>query len=284
MNAPAMPAPAAAESRRRFLRRTGFLAAAVPAAAAIDGLLVTPRRLVASDITAGTGLTGDRLRVVQVSDLHIHRLGGLERRLLEALHAAPADVVVITGDALDRADRLPVLDRLLGDFPRGPRTFAILGNWEHRCGVDLEALDRTYRRHGIELLVNRSVEVTHHGGRVRITGLDDFVGGHPDARAALATAAPLPGHLLLAHCPIARDALALPSEHAASLVLAGHTHGGQVAPFGVATVLPPGCGRYVAGWYRDAGPPMYVSRGIGTSLVPVRIGATPELVWLDWRP
>ena len=90
-------------------------------------------------------------------------------------------------------------------------------------------------------------------------------------------------HLVLAHCPITRDALALPAGHAASLVLSGHTHGGQVAPFGIATILPRGCGRYVAGWYRDAGPPMYVSRGIGTSLLPVRIGATPELVCIDWR-
>jgi len=284
MTCRAVPTAEALASRRRFLRRTGLLAAAVPAAAAIDGLAITPRRLVTSDITAGNGLTGERLTVAQVSDLHVQHIGSRERRLLEALHDAPADVVVITGDAIDHVARLPVLDRLLGDFPRGPRTLAILGNWEYRSGVDLGALDRTYRRHGIELLVNRSVEVTHHGGRARITGLDDFVGGHPDARAALATAAPLPGHLLLAHCPVARDALALPAEHAASLVLAGHTHGGQVAPFGLAAVLPPGCGRYVAGWYRDGGPPMYVSRGIGTSLVPVRIGATPELVRLDWRP
>lgn len=279
-----VPTPAAIEGRRRFLRRTGLLAAAVPAAAGIDGLLVTPRRLVTSDITAGTGQTGDRLVVAQVSDLHVQRIGGVERRLLEALHAAAADLIVITGDALDRADRLPVLDRLLGEFPRGPRRLAILGNWEYRCGVDLATLDRTYSRHGIELLVNRSVEVTHHGGRMRITGLDDAVCGRPDVRAALSTAAPLPGHLVLAHCPVTRDTLSLPPEQAASLVLAGHTHGGQVAPFGVATVLPPGSGRYVAGWYHDGGPPMYVSRGIGTSLVPVRIGATPELVRLDWRP
>jgi uncharacterized protein len=50
----------------------------------------------------------------------------------------------------------------------------------------------------------------------------------------------------------------------------------------VALTLPAGSGRYVAGWYRDAGPPMYVSRGIGTSLIPVRLGATPELVRFEW--
>jgi hypothetical protein len=65
-------------------------------------------------------------------------------------------------------------------------------------------------------------------------------------------------------------------------MLAGHTHGGQVAPFGIATVLPRGCGRYVAGWYREGGPPLFVSRGIGTSSLPVRIGASPELARFDW--
>jgi hypothetical protein len=75
----------------------------------------------------------------------------------------------------------------------------------------------------------------------------------------------------------------MPTDHPVDLLLAGHTHGGQVAPFGLALTLPSGSGRYVAGWYRDAGPPMYVSRGIGTSLIPVRLGATPELVRFEWQ-
>jgi predicted MPP superfamily phosphohydrolase len=65
-------------------------------------------------------------------------------------------------------------------------------------------------------------------------------------------------------------------------MLSGHTHGGQIAPFGVALKLPHGSGGYVAGWYRGDGVPLYVSRGIGTSLVPIRIGATPELAQFDW--
>jgi predicted MPP superfamily phosphohydrolase len=99
---------------------------------------------------------------------------------------------------------------------------------------------------------------------------------------ALASATRRDHHLVLAHCPAARDALGLPTEHPASLVLSGHTHGGQIAPLGIATWRPTGSGRYVAGWYTDGGPPLYVSRGVGTSLVPVRIGAAPEMVRIDW--
>jgi predicted MPP superfamily phosphohydrolase len=65
-------------------------------------------------------------------------------------------------------------------------------------------------------------------------------------------------------------------------MLSGHTHGGQIAPFGIAIKLPHGSGGYVSGWSRDDGGPLYVSRGIGTSLVPIRIGATPELAQFDW--
>lgn len=275
--------PAPKPSRRSLLRRACLLAGLVPAGAAIDGTLITPRRLVTTDHAFGHGAPATRLRVLQVSDLHVHAIGTLEQQLLEQIHASQADLIVITGDSIDREWALPHLDALLREFPTGPRTLAILGNWEYRSGVGLRKLADTYERHGIELLVNRSVTLEHHGRTIRITGLDDVRDGRPDAAAALADAEPLDHHLLLAHCPIARDALDLPGEHPASLVLSGHTHGGQVAPFGIAVRLPPGCGRYVAGWYRDGGPPMYVSRGIGTSLVPVRIGATPELVRIDWR-
>ena len=281
-----MPRTDSRLSRRRLLGRACLLAGVVPVTAAIDGTLITPRRLTTSDLSFGneTGDVADRLRILQVSDLHVHGMGTLERQLLEQLHASRADIIVITGDAVDRPGTLPLLETLLGEFPRSPRMLAIMGNWEYRCGFAVGELARSYERHGIELLVNRSIEIEHRGRHVRITGLDDAVEGQPAAAAAaLDGAGPLPHHLVLAHCPISRDMLGLPAEHPATLVLSGHTHGGQVAPFGVATILPRGCGRYVAGWYRDALPPMYVSRGIGTSLLPIRIGATPELVRLDWQ-
>ena len=270
-------------SRRTLLRRACLVAGTVPLAAAIDGVAITPRRLVTSTHSFGQAASTDRLRIVQVSDLHVHGIGTLERQLLEQLHESQADLIVITGDSIDRAGSLPLLDRLLGEFPRSPRVLAILGNWEYRSGIGPDQFARTYARHGIELLVNQSIEVEHQGRTIRVTGLDDILYSRPAAATAIGAGRPLDHHLVLAHCPISRDTLGLPPEHPASFVLSGHTHGGQVAPFGVATILPPGCGRYVAGWYRDAdGPPLYVSRGIGTSGLPIRIGATPELVRIDW--
>lgn len=269
--------------RRTWLKRACVAAGAVPVAAAVDGLAITPRRLVTSHHVFGEGTGDNRLRILQVSDLHVHGVGTLERQLLERLHDARADLIVITGDAIDRPQSLSQLDTLLGDFPRSPRVLAILGNWEYRTGLRPAEFARTFGRHGIELLVNQSLELDHHGHPIRITGLDDILFGRPDAASAIGSGRRIDHHLVLAHCPITRDRLGLSREHHASLVLSGHTHGGQIAPFGFATIMPKACGRYVAGWYRDdGGPPLYVSRGIGTSLLPMRIGAFPELVQIDW--
>lgn len=269
-------------SRRSWMKTAGVMAGIVPVAAAVDGFFITPRRLVTSALTFGTA-PGDRIRVLQISDLHLRRIGALETSLLEAVHAARADIVVFTGDMLDRAEYLWPLEMLLRELPRGPRMLAIPGNWEYWSGVRFTALERTYDRHDIQFLVNRSVTIDVGGVRIRVTGLDDVRGGSPDPQAALADAEPCSRHLVLVHCPVARDSVPLPSGHPASLILSGHTHGGQIAPLGMPLVRPGASGRYVAGWYHDAGlPPLYVSRGIGTSMIPVRIGSTPELVQIDW--
>jgi predicted MPP superfamily phosphohydrolase len=65
------------------------------------------------------------------------------------------------------------------------------------------------------------------------------------------------------------------------LILSGHTHGGQVCLGGWAPVLPRGSGRYVAGWYTDGAIPLYVSRGLGTTMLPIRFGAVPEIAYFE---
>ena len=236
-------------TRRELLARAGILASAVPLVGAVDGLFVTPGWLTASSHAVGGGRPEKAtLRVLQVSDLHLRTIGGLEQRLLAALHAAAADVIAFTGDVIDRQTALPQLETFLRECPRQPRCYAITGNWEHWSGVPLGALEKLYERQGVELLVNRSIEFAQDGCRVRVTGLDDLIGGSPDAAAALRDAAPCPNHVVLAHCPAVRDAVPLPAEHPADFMLSGHTHGGQIAPLGIVLKLPHGSGGYVSGW------------------------------------
>ena len=66
-------------------------------------------------------------------------------------------------------------------------------------------------------------------------------------------------------------------------MLSGHTHGGQLQVLGWAPVLPRGSGGYVSGWYRKVRPYLYVSRGLASSVVPLRLGAPPEVACFDWH-
>jgi predicted MPP superfamily phosphohydrolase len=237
----------------------------------------------------------------QVSDLHIHRVGHVHHALAERLAEIRPHLVVFTGDSVDDPAGVPAFERFLAMLDPGTPKYAILGNWEHWGGIDLRGLGELYARHNGRLLVNETVVHPHAGRRLAITGLDDMVGGTPELRGALATAEPADARLLLAHSPGYRDRLhadaaaawaggarlsmgveALAAEFGA--MLAGHTHGGQVALFGFAPLLPPGSGGYVRGWFRGAGKvPMYVSRGIGESVLPVRFGSVPELaVFTTW--
>lgn len=278
-------------NRRRFLAVSG--ASAVGGALALGGYagLVEPRRLQLTRHPANrrTSASQREVTVVQITDLHLRRVGGLHRRMAARVNALRPDLVLITGDSVDRRDRLGELASLLAMLDAATPKFAILGNWEHWSGVDLGELADVYRRANGRLLVNESA-VQEIGGRaMRITGLDDLVGGRPDARRAFANGESADAHLLLAHCPEHRDLLsvapvAIPADPPPidpariTLMLSGHTHGGQVSVLGWAPVVPRGSGRYLRGWFRDAGaPPLYVSRGIGTSMLPVRFGSTPEV-------
>jgi uncharacterized protein len=279
------------QSRRRFLASAGLF----PLAALANGAIIEPRRVTISRHRVpplGVG-SGSTLRVVQLSDLHLQDVGRFERRIAEHVNGLGADVIALTGDAIDKADRIEELDRFLRLLKPGPTRIATLGNWEHWGKVDLAELRRTYEASGCHLMVNESSILRHDGVEVLVTGVDDLTGGAPDIRAALAGMAPRSSHLVIAHSPLYRDVLAAagwsggedeaaPDGHSVSLMLSGHTHGGQVSLFGWAPVRPPGSGRYVAGWYRDGGLPMYVSRGLGTSVAPIRFGSPPEIAVFDW--
>ncbi len=190
---------------------------------------------------------------------------------MQLVESERPDLIVLTGDTCDQgtfAAYAPFLARL--HAPLG--VFAVQGNWEHwRPAVDeIEA----YRAANITLLVNEARKVRDD---VWVIGFDDLTGGSPDAERALRDV-PRDANgvrtIALMHSPQFFDAIA----GRVTIAFAGHTHGGQVcAPVVGPLWLPPGCGRYVAGPYEARGSWMYVSRGLGTSILPVRFLARPEI-------
>jgi uncharacterized protein len=283
-------------SRRRFLSLAP--AAGVTLALAAEAFVLEPNEVVVTRrVVRERSAPGDvRIIIAHLSDLHLSEIGARERRVAQLMTQSPPSVLLITGDSIDHEGKLHVLDAFLGQLdPRLPK-FAVLGNWEYFGGVDISALRGTYERHNCRLLINESARERIGGAELLVTGLDDWLAGKPDVQAALGSTNQHPNHVLLAHCPVQRDLLAVGDRHATDpqeresgapvpqLVLSGHTHGGQVNLLGWCPWRPKGSGHYVSGWYPGAqAPDLYVSRGLGTVEIPVRLGAPPELAFLEWH-
>ncbi len=153
---------------------------------------------------------------------------------------------------------------------------ATLGNWEYRGKLDLAKLKGEYEKAGFSFLANKAVEIS---GLV-VIGLDDFVHGSPNYQIFQHLPTGTGPLLVVSHCPESFDSISVISPNPV-IAISGHTHGGQITPFGVVFYTPRGSGSYVQGWYYRGKHSMYVMRGIGTSGIPIRIGARPELLVLD---
>ncbi len=260
---------------RRQLCRLGFQALSV-AAIGSTGYTAWSTRLETTRQTVSLGISRP-LRIVGVSDLHLDADRSKYFDVVERIRQEEPDLVVIVGDTLDHRKGSDVtgLKEVISaiDAPMGK--IATLGNWDHDSVDDIDALRGEFEAAGARLLVNETCEVAG----LRIVGVDDMVVGKPDLRLAQREIATGPT-LVLSHCPGFYDPVleATPAgKDRRFLMISGHTHGGQVAPFGIALFTPSSSGRYVAGAYGEEGRSLYVMRGIGTSGLPWRIGAKPEV-------
>jgi uncharacterized protein len=231
--------------------------------------------------------THQTLRIVQISDLHIKRLDRFNRNIADRINQQQADLILFTGDIVDRSQNLPVLKAFLQLIDPKPAKYAILGNWEHYSGVNIPELKTIYAQFNCPLLINESLVHQHQGRALLITGLDDTVEGQPNLTQALANVQPTANHLILAHAPDQRDLFTpaetqLLNQYQPQLMLSGHTHGGQIRFLNFAPALPHGSGNYISGWYGNTAPQLYVSRGLGGSSIRARFGATPEIVVFEW--
>jgi hypothetical protein len=231
--------------------------------------------------------SGKTLKIVQITDLHIKRVDRFAHKVATQVNQLQPDVIVLTGDIIDRPTTLPVLEAFLALLDPTPAKYAILGNWENHAGVDIQTLKASYAKYDCLLLVNESTIYTNQGQKILLTGLDDTVRGQPNLLQALNGFAPAANHLILAHAPNQHDILTeqerqLLKQFQPQLMLSGHTHGGQITFLGFAPILPPGSGDYIQGWYDDLTPPLYVSRGLGGSSIRARLGAPPEIALFEW--
>lgn len=268
---------------RGSLSRRHFLSAAASAGAAGLGLsayafgpAATTVLLTRHDLQVpGLASALQGLRIAHVSDVHLPANVGAVRHALALLEAERPEVVVLTGDIVERYH---ALDDLI-EFARGARgtvgTYAVMGNWERSGGIQPVDARRAYAAAGVQFLCNETAMLKVGSGRLGVVGLDDWVSGRPDPAEALARVDHADAMVWALHAPGFADLL--PAGTPASLVLAGHTHGGQIRLPLLPAFRPSGSGRFLEGWYETAVAPLYVSRGVGTTNIRARFRCPAEL-------
>lgn len=232
----------------------------------------------AYDIRSDTTL--DSIRIIQLSDLHLQNIGKREIKIAEQVNSIQADLIILTGDVIDKADKLLILHTFLNDL-HDLTAVAVLGNWEHWSGVDISALREEYQHHNVRLLVNEIDAYQIKKRTIQVLGLDDSTAGQPNYDLLQY---PIEDDLsiLALHSPVFFDNLpTITKTQLFDLCLAGHTHGGQVTLFGQPIWMPPGSGTFASGLYQTPVCNLYVSKGIGTSILPIRFWARPEIAVFD---
>ena len=212
------------------------------------------------------------LKIAHLSDLHTYGIGRLEQKLFDILDSERPDLIVITGDSIHTDANYPGFREVLLRLRAPLGVWVVNGNHEVWWPIPNE--QSFYESAGAKLLVNTNMRVTDD---VWLVGLDDSFAGSPDLERALADVPSTAYRIALFHSPAFFDRIAGKCE----LALAGHSHGGQVRLPVIGPVwVPPETGRYVEGWFEKDNSRMYVSRGIGTSVVAARFLCRPEIAFV----
>jgi hypothetical protein len=269
-------------------RRGGWLArrraAMAAGGGAFDSRAIQSRWLVLSRPVvsiAGLAQAWDGVTISLLTDLHAGRFCGVEyiRRAVEVSNASRPDSVLLGGDQLDGPPPAGLGEALAGLQAREAR-LAVLGNHDYLNGRT--AAMATMRAAEIEVLVNRHRVLLREGQPLCVAGLDDLRQGRPNPRAALAGVDADTPRIVLAHNPdLAED---VPPDLRVDLMLSGHTHGGQIRPpLGPAPFLSLHRRKYAQGMVQGPHCPVYVSRGVGMSHLPLRWNCRPELPLITLR-
>jgi len=271
------------------LRSISAVAALFTASVAAEALWFEPRSLEIThqriELSGWHAPAG--LRVALLADLHVgapHVPLSRVPDLVAATNAEAPDIILLLGDYVidgvlfgtktPAADFAPMLAEL--DAPLG--VWAVMGN--HDWWNDGEGMTRLFEANGIQVLEDEHTLIHTDDGDFWLAALGDAMTRPYDIDAALPPSDDHPT-LLMTHSP--QPFAQIPPR--ATLTVAGHTHGGQIMlPILGTPAQDPAIRLYLSGYIRHDARDLFVTRGIGTSVLPARFGAPPEIAILEIHP
>lgn len=222
----------------------------------------------------------DGFRLVHLSDIHHSPLTDLDHieSAIGIANGLKPEMFILTGDYVSHEkDYIEPVAEVLGRLESKHGSYACLGNHDH--WTDPALVTERLEAHGINVLVNKGFRFTANGVSFWLCGVDDHLARRTDLKAALLGSFPDEMKMLLAHNPvIVRQA----SRSGVDVMFCGHTHGGQVKlrdrePRSLARR------RLSSGLHRRRGTQIYITRGIGTVVLPVRYQCPPEISLIELR-
>lgn len=222
----------------------------------------------------------NKFSIVQISDLHNASFGRNNKKLIDSIEGLAPDIVVITGDIVDsNHTNISIAIKFVDEVAKKYHVYYVTGNHEYW-------LDETERKElfvGIEdagavIVDNENISIDTDMGSVTLIGLDDNNLHDGTLRSMIEECKENELTIVLAHEPQYIDQY---GNAGADLVLTGHAHGGQmILPF-IGPLIAPDQGfmpEYTAGQFEKNNTTMYISRGLGNSVIPVRLFNYPEIV------
>ena len=254
-----------------------------PLKRAIGGRLERARRLTRPQIElARGGGVLDGLRLAFLSDVHAGNYFAEDDwlRVCEAVAREAPDLVCLGGDLINAREReARLLRKGLGLLAAPLGVFAVPGNHEYQASDELSLWRVALEEAGVEILCNRGRRLARGAAGLWLCGVDDLRRGEPDLEAALDGRAAHEPAVLLSHHP---DVFVDAARAGVDLQLSGHTHGGQVVLRGWAPMTHSRFG-FRAGHFAREGAQLYVGSGVGTTFLPLRVGAPGEIALLELR-